>query len=187
MMRARPVFRPLRWLDRFRRDRRGVSAVEFALISPVLILAYFGLAELSGALMAQRRVAHAASAIGDLVAQDSTITNAEMTDIFSVAQTILKPYSTTSLKLRVSSITADSNNSPKVKWSDGSGMTALAVGSTVSGLPSGVVTASGDNVIMAEATYTYTSPAAAVIKNGLNFSEKFYLRARKVSEVARTQ
>ena len=182
MMRVRPI----QWLNRFRRDRRGVSAIEFALISPVLILAYFGLAELSGALMAQRRVAHAASAIADLVAQDSTITNSEMTDIFSVAQTIMKPYATTTLKLRVSSITADASASPKVKWSDGSGMSALAVGNTVTGLPTGVVTAAGDNVIMTEATYTYTSPAASVLPNGLAFSEKFYLRARKVAEVART-
>lgn len=182
MLGSRSVFA---WLRRFRRDRRGVSALEFALVSPMLILAYFGLAELSGALMAQRRVAHAASAIGDLVAQDSSITNSEMTDILSVAQTILIPYPTTTLKLRVSSITANSSAIPKVIWSSAQGMSALGVGDTVTGLPSGVVTAAGDNVIMAEATYNYASPAAAVLPNGLVFSEKFYLRARKVNEVAR--
>ena len=48
-------------LPRFERDRRGVSAIEFALIAPVLIFAYFGLAELSGALLADRRAAQIAS------------------------------------------------------------------------------------------------------------------------------
>ena len=33
-------------LTRLRGDRRGVSAVEFALIAPVIIVFYFGLAEL---------------------------------------------------------------------------------------------------------------------------------------------
>ena len=177
---------PLAWLRAFRRDRRGVSALEFALISPVLIMAYFGLSELSGALMAQRRAAHTASAIGDLVAQDSSISNADMTDIFSAAQTIMTPFPTTTLKMRVTSITADSTGSPKVMWSDAQGMTALTVGNTVTGLPSGVISAAGDSIIMTETTYQYVSPAAAVLPNGLNFSEKFYLKPRGTTQVART-
>jgi Flp pilus assembly protein TadG len=44
-----------RRLSRFWRDRRGVSAVEFALIAPVLMIFYFGMAELTEAMMAQRR------------------------------------------------------------------------------------------------------------------------------------
>ena len=49
----------------FWRDPRGVSAVEFALIAPLLILMYCGMAELSLAMMAQRRLSNIASAIGD--------------------------------------------------------------------------------------------------------------------------
>jgi Flp pilus assembly protein TadG len=44
-------------LSGFWRDRRGVSAVEFALIAPVLVIFYCGLAELTQAMMAQRRSA----------------------------------------------------------------------------------------------------------------------------------
>jgi Flp pilus assembly protein TadG len=43
------------FLNRWRRDRRGVSAVEFAFIAPVLILFYFGVAELCSALLAWSR------------------------------------------------------------------------------------------------------------------------------------
>ena len=42
-------------LPRFFRDRRGVAAVEFAFVAPVLILIYMGLAEVTMALMAERR------------------------------------------------------------------------------------------------------------------------------------
>ena len=39
-------------LHRLGRDRRGVSAVEFALIAPAMIAFYFGLAEITQALLA---------------------------------------------------------------------------------------------------------------------------------------
>jgi Flp pilus assembly protein TadG len=178
-----------RGLAAFRRDRRGVSAVEFALISPVLILTYMGLGELSQGMIAQRRVSHAASAVGDLVAQSDTITNAGMADIFEATKTILSPFPATPLKLRVTSITGDAQGVPKVDWSDvpsgQSGLTAMTTGATVT-LPTGLISAAGDNVVMAEATYTYSATVKYVLKNGLNFSEKFYLRPRKVAKVVRT-
>jgi Flp pilus assembly protein TadG len=170
----------------FRRDRRGVSAVEFALIAPFLILTYFGLAELAQGMMAQRRVSHAASAIGDLVAQTDSITDAQKTDIFAAATNIVSPFPTSPLKLRITSITGNASGQPRVDWSDGStGLAAYSHCATVPGLPSGLVTAAGENVIMAEATYTYTSPVSQVLPNGLAFSEKFYLRPRRVQRVTR--
>jgi Flp pilus assembly protein TadG len=66
-------------LSRFWRDRRGVSAVEFALIAPVLVIFYCGMAELTQAMMAQRRVSNIASSIGDVVAQNAQLTDARRT------------------------------------------------------------------------------------------------------------
>lgn len=188
-----------RFLGAFRRDRRGVSAVEFALIAPVLITTYMGLAELSQGMTAQRRVSHAASAIGDLVAQDDKVINTEMADIFSSARTIMIPYSPTTLSLRVTSITVDSSGVARVDWSDAptgqpklpeltdNAPVATCSSSVTTGcVPTGLLTTAGENVILSEATYTYEALVKYVIKNGLNFSEKFYLRPRKVSKVART-
>lgn len=177
-----------RRLRRFRRDARGVSAVEFALIAPFMILIYFGLAELAQGMMAQRRVSHAASAIGDLVGQtDGTLTDAEKNNIMAAGDNIVAPFPVTLLRLRVTSITGNAQGNPRVDWSDGeSGLSAYAHCAVVPGFPTGLITASGENVIMAEATYTYTSPVAKVLPNGLSFSEKFYLRPRKVSKVGRT-
>ena len=104
-------------LKRLGRDRRGVSAVEFALIAPAMIAFYFGLAEITQALLAERRTGHAASAIGDLVAQSSTVSNADLTDIFQVATTIMQPYPTESLKIRVTSVKANAAGATSVAWS----------------------------------------------------------------------
>jgi Flp pilus assembly protein TadG len=176
-----------RALAAFRRDRRGVSAVEFALVAPVLILIYFGLVELSQGLLAKRRVSHVASAVGDLVAMsDHDIPNSEMTDILSVGSTVMAPFPATGLKLRVTSVTTDAQKVAKVDWSDGQGMAAYTQGQTISNLPAGLLTVAGENLLITEAQYTYTPMMGYVIKNGVNFDEKFYLKPRIMAKVGRT-
>jgi Flp pilus assembly protein TadG len=175
----------MRFLRKLRRDKRGVSAVEFALIAPAMIASYFGMAEISQALLAERKAAHVASAVGDLVAQSSSVSSTDLTEIFGIASTIMSPYSTASLKMRVSSVTTDAGGIAKVDWSSGSGLAALAAGSTVTGIPTGVMSA-GQSVVMSEVTYTYDSPVDVVMPNAVTFTRKFYLRPRKSDKVAKT-
>lgn len=175
----------MRFLRKLRRDKRGVSAVEFALIAPAMIASYFGMAEISQALLAERKAAHVASAVGDLVAQSSSVSSTDLTEIFGIASTIMSPYSTASLKMRVSSVTTDAGGIAKVDWSSGSGLTALTAGSTVTGIPTGVMS-NGQSVVMSEVTYTYDSPVDVVMPNAVTFTRKFYLRPRKSDKVAKT-
>ncbi len=174
----------IRFLKSLGRDRRGVSAVEFALIAPAMIAFYFGMAEITQALLAERRAGHAASAVGDLVAQSSSVSDSDLTDIFAIAMTIMQPYETTSLKMRVTSVTGDVAGVPKVDWSSASGMTALTAGATVVGVPSGVVSA-GQSVVMSEVSYSYDSPVDFLVPNAVTFTRKFYLRPRKSDMVAK--
>ncbi|CAN1567767.1 TadG Flp pilus assembly protein TadG [Caulobacteraceae bacterium] len=175
----------IRFLRKLARDRRGVSAVEFALIAPAMVASYFGMAEITQALLAERKAGHAASAIGDLVSQSSSVSSSDITDIFEIASTIMKPYSTSTLKMRVSSLTADAGGTPKVDWSSGSGLTALTTGATVTGVPAGVI-AAGQSLVMSEVTYSYDSPVDLMMPNAVTFSRKFYLRPRKSDKVAKT-
>jgi len=166
-------------------DRRGVAAVEFALIVPVLLLLYFGVVELTQGFMAQERAAHTASTIGDLTAQSTTLDQAELTDIFSLGDTIMYPYPTTSLQMRLSSLTADANDNVSVAWSEAQGMTALGKGSSVSNLPANVINAN-ESVIMAETSYTYTSVFGQILPSPVVFNETYYLRPRASSTVTCT-
>lgn len=170
---------------RLARDKRGVSAVEFALIAPALIAFYFGLAELTQAMMAERRASHAASSIGDLVAQSTQISDSTVTDIFTIARAVMSPFPTTTLKMRVTSIVADSAVSPKVAWSKGDGLTAKGVGNTET-VPTGLLTAAGDSVILSEVQYSYDSPVDYFVPNAVVFNKKFYLRPRKSDVVTKT-
>lgn len=176
--------RPFLSLRRFARDQRGVSAIEFALIAPVLITFYFGMAEITQAMMAKRRVAHIASTMGDLLAQDQSVTNAELADVWTVGKTLLMPFSITPLKMRVSSVTANASGVVKVDWSDGNGMTAKTPGATWTGIPSGLIGAN-QSLIIAETSYAYDSPLKRWLPSTMTFTKNYYLRPRKITTVQR--
>ena len=165
----------------FRKNKRGAAAVEFALIAPAMMLLYSGLVELCQAMIAERKANHVASAVGDLVAQAETVSTTDLTDIFTIGNTIMAPYPTTSLQMRITSVTANASGTPKVDWSRGSGgYAALTPGATVA-LP--LTLNSGESVVMSEAKYQYTSVLHYVLPNALNYAEVFYLRPRRSDQV----
>jgi Flp pilus assembly protein TadG len=167
------------------RDQRGVSAVEFALIAPVLITLYFGFAETTQAMMAKRRASHVASTIGDLVAQEGSVTDAEMADLFTIGRTMIAPFASTNLKMRITSVTANATGVVKVDWSDGLGLAGLAPGGNYAGIPAGLI-AANQSLVISEVTYSYDSPIKKYLPNTLNWSDKYYLRPRQVNTVGRT-
>ncbi len=169
---------------RFNRDRRGVAAVEFALIAPIMVLLYFGLAELCQAMIAERKANHVASAVGDVVAQFQSVTPSTLDDIFTIGNLVMSPFPTSTLQMRVTSITANASAVPKVDWSYGKGgFAALSAGSTVT-IP--IALTAGDSVVMSESKYQFTSPVQIVVKNALNYSEVYYLRPRRSDQVTCT-
>jgi Flp pilus assembly protein TadG len=167
---------------RFGRDRRGVSAIEFAFIAPVMIVVYFSIAELCQAMLVERKVQHSASAIGDLVAQVQSTTPADLTDVYSAGSAIVSPFSTATMKIRVTSVVTDANGNATVAWSNAQNTSCLATGSAVT-LPANLVGPS-QSVIMSEVQYTYTSPVNYWFKSPISWDQTFYLRPRQSTAVA---
>jgi Flp pilus assembly protein TadG len=160
-------------------DERGVSAIEFAMLAPVLIAFYMGMTEFCQGFMAQKRMGHVSAAVADLVAQEETVTPATIDDIFDIGGLIMKPFSTTTLRQRVSSVTSVAGV-PTVDWSRGDGMTARGVGSTMP-LPADLIS-SGESVIVAEVTYDYDSAADYLMPGLTRFAHTYYLRPRTVDK-----
>ena len=169
---------------RLRGDLRGVSAVEFALLAPVMIAFYFGLAEFCQGYMAQKRMGHASAVVADLVAQSDAIKSSQMTDMFKVGDLVMQPFSSSPLKQRASSLTRDTYGVVRVDWSQGSGMTARSSGSTVT-IPDGLIE-KGESVIMTEVTYDYDSPVDYLMPSVTRFTQTYYLRPRTVDKVGYT-
>jgi Flp pilus assembly protein TadG len=152
-------------------------------IAPVAILLYCGFAELTMAMMAERRAAHAASVVADMVAQNTQLHAADLDDMFQIGGSIMHPFASGPLKLRISSVTADANAVPKMSWSKGYGGYGALPAGTVNGFPANLL-AAGDSVIEADVQYAYDSPLKMVVPKTLTFSSTFYLKPRQSPSVA---
>jgi Flp pilus assembly protein TadG len=175
----------LRTARRFLRERQAVSAVEFALLLPVMLTIYVGGTEVTQAITIKRKTTIATRAIGDLVSQASTITNSQMTNILGAAVSIIAPYPVNNLKLVVSSVSIDNGGTAKIVWSDATANTTARTPDTTVTLPTGLNAFPNTTLIWTEATYTYTPPIGYVITGDLNLNDKMYLRPRLVSKICR--
>lgn len=183
-MRALSGKRLLRTIRRLVRDRRALSAVEFALIMPIMVTLFIGGTEITQGITIKRKTTIATRTIADLVAQVPTINNSEMSAIFAATGAVLAPYPAAKLKLVISSIAVDQNGNAKVVWSDASpGATARTRNASVT-LPTGLNTPN-TTLIWAEAEYRYTPTIGSVISGSLDLKDKLYLRPRLVSQVCR--
>jgi Flp pilus assembly protein TadG len=164
---------------RFARDVRGVAAVEFALVVPVLIICYMGLAEFCQAYMAQKRAQHTTSQIADMVARAPDTSRAEIDAIFDVGSLIMQPFPEAPLALRVTSITRGADGIARVDWSRGRGMPVLTGVQTV---PAGLI-ANGETIIMGETRYGYDSPMDRLLPGTTDFGGRHYLRPRLTDRI----
>ncbi|MCG8442961.1 MAG: pilus assembly protein [Caulobacterales bacterium] len=162
-------------------DRRGVSALEFALIAPLLIVIYFGCVEVSVLLMVDRKSANVVSTLADLVAQAEEVDSDEVDGIFNAARSIMAPYDDSSLEMRVTSVVIDGDSNASVEWSRGRNMSALGCGANVD-LPDTVVEPN-QSLIMAEVELEFASSISSVMIESHDFSHTFYARPRRVESV----
>lgn len=168
-------------LQRAARDRSGISAIEFALLLPVMITMYMGAVELSHALTVDRRISSVASAVADLTAQAEAVDAAQIQDIFTASSSIMTPYDDTPISIVVTSVEANEDNETTVDWSCAHNGSKRAEDSEIT-LPEGL-TQPFSSVIMAEIEYNYTSPIGDIISGGMTFTETFYLRPRRALKV----
>jgi len=169
------------------RDRRGVSAIEFAMIAPAVILLYVGVAEIGNALTIYRRTSQVASTAADLTAQVKSVSKSDIEDIQAAASSILTPYSTTPLTIVLTSVVADDNNKGKVEWSCSNNGGARAPNS-VYPVPAGL-TEPASSVIVAEIKYAFTplvSMTSIFSPGSFDMKRTFYTRPRRSTKVEKT-
>ena len=168
----------------FATDRSGASAVEFALIAPLMITLYLGGVEVSTAVAVDRKTTLVAHTVADLVAQSSNVTDSMMNDILNASAAVSSPYSTTPLIVTVSSVVVDASGVAKIAWSDTLHGTKRSVGSTVT-LPSALAVAN-TSLIWGEVTYNYTPMFGTVFKTNLTLGDAIYMRPRLSNSVTRS-
>ena len=161
-------------LCRFGRDRRGVSAVEFALVAPVMIGLYFGVVEVSDGVSADRKVSLTTATLANLSAQVATISASDMTNILDASSAVIAPYDKSKLKVTITCISINASKVATVKWSVTRNGTAKT--GTIT-LPTALAVAS-TQIILAEASYAYTPIVGYNITGTMDLSDKMYMAPR---------
>lgn len=173
---------------RFLRDPRGVAAVEFALILPLLVVLYFGTVEAASLYSVDRRVATVASTMADLVSREQKcITTDKLNSYFNAATGIMQPFSTSSLKQVVSFLQISSAGTVTIKWSRhyGTGATARNTGTTTAiGTATNINTLARTKgwLVAAEIQYPYQPLFGIVIKT-INLGHTEYFLPRYEEEI----
>jgi Flp pilus assembly protein TadG len=177
----------------FRRADRGLAAVEFALILPVMIALLFGMAELSRAVFCRTAISQIASTVADLIAQENSVDADDFQNVYNAANIILYPYypdvSTQKPSIRITSVIYDAKKSGgtsgTVEWTckqPGSGTLSPATLSPGDNVSFGKqLLSSGGSVLMVEVAYNYNPPTTRELVGGLQFSDKFYTKPRRVA------
>ena len=99
---------------RFRADRRGVAAIEFAFIVPVLLAMYFMTMEASQAIETSKKVSRIGSMVADLVTQQQTIVKADIDAIMQIGTSTLQPYNRSVPDIIITAIQVTTDPTPKV-------------------------------------------------------------------------
>jgi Flp pilus assembly protein TadG len=97
-------------ISRFCSDTKAVSAIEFALVLPIILGILIGSLEFSRALDNRRKVALLARTLADLTSQAATtspVTTATMNDIIASSQLVLRPFASNVAKITVSALGID--------------------------------------------------------------------------------
>ncbi len=172
------------------RDQRGVAAVEFAMVLPLMLTLYLGTVEISRAVGVDRKVTLTTRTVADLASQVASINNTDMTTLLNASSAVIMPYDASMLKVTVSQVDIDANGNAKVKWSDTLGGTAHAPNAPVT-LPA-ALNVKNTSLIWGEVSYSYQPPIGQNVlqllglpSGTINLSDQIYMAPRLSSSVSR--
>ncbi len=145
----------------FGADRRGVAALEFALVLPIMVILFMSSFEVTQLLSADRRVENLSASLADVIARDTKVTPEELADLDDAIPLLMSPNPNTGLRVRVTSLDLSDAGEAKVVWSHTSdpAMTAWAKNADVTSfIPEQLITAGTQSLVWAEVSYDYVSP-----------------------------
>ena len=175
-----------KFLRKLRRDDRGVSAIEAALLLPMLILLLIGSLEVTFKIWSTQKAEKLAVTLADVVAQSQSVVYNDLNSLTGSVNRIMDPFPFNSNgKVFISSVYVTQGETvPKVNWQckfPASGTfnanSKLGTKGQDAVLPAGFTMAEKDNVIVAEVFYRYDPIAPDFLPSTLFDSVVIYRRA----------
>lgn len=159
-------------MRRFARSEDGIAALEFALVSPILILILMGTIELPRAYGTSQSLVRSARTMADLISRGSVAT---VDDVYAAGAAVTYPYDTGGAGIVLTAVGVYQQGTAlvaKVCSSAARNAVPRAVGSVV-GTPPTTESSVGSRYVMAETTFPYR-PIFGIfpVLNALTFSKQ---------------
>jgi len=168
-------------LRRLRQDNRGVAAIEFALLLPMLLALLIGCLEVTFKIWSTQKAEKLAVTLSDVIAQAKAVTGADLVALTGATDKIMDPFpfGANDGRIIISSVyVPQGEEDAEVHWQcffpPLGGLTVASkfgVKDAVADLPDGFTLVEKDNVIVTEIFYKYQP-----IAPGLMFDESIVYR-----------
>ena len=172
---------------RFVASQRGVAAIEFAIIVPVLLILLLSTFDLGNAIIAYLKVRATTYELAAITNQYGTgskqISTSTMSAITSATSAVMTPFPSSSTAITISQIKATSNTRAKVSWSYSVNGTALTRGGTYTGLPTNMSRHSCNKTypcyfILSQVQYPYTPMFGSYFTGPITLSDSLFVTPR---------
>jgi len=169
---------------KFWADSRAVSATEFAIVLPFMLVLWIGGIELGNGLAISVKVSETAHTVADLVSRNACVTSGTLDTMLSASSATIAPYAAANATVVVSEVSTDASGNATVTWSRALNGTARSVNQPMT-LPSSLGTPSPANIslILGETSYQYTPNLGYTISGTITIAENYYLFPRVTSAV----
>lgn len=176
------------------RDQAGIAALEFGFVAPILIIAFLGCYELTDYIRATMRTDQVAQSVGELIAHQTSVNNnaggaGSIADYCYASQSVIVPYQPAKLTVQVASYTLSGTTVSK-NWGftcPSNDTSSATSGFTPAAPPTGLLSASGDSVIIVTTAYTWSPPdGGLLLHSGITATETDYTRPRSNATITCT-
>ncbi|HIB19723.1 MAG: TadE/TadG family type IV pilus assembly protein [Alphaproteobacteria bacterium] len=165
--------------------------IEFVLLLPLMLLIWGGIVEFANIHFAGRKVALATQSIADLIAQERSVTIAELTNLVDAGNAIMFPYPTDTMGYRMQSIAVDDDGNIEpdpTSWSFSSGQAQPGAAPIPAQAESLLTT--NDSTIYVRVTYTYEPvsvfgalPGLSELISSITFTEEAFAKPRQINKI----
>ncbi len=175
---------PQRIFRKYRDNEQGIAAIEFAIIAPVMIGMYFGLAEIASAISTDRRVSHSTNVAGDLATQEPELKDGDIEEVISAALRVMNVSDASSVSFDIESFikpdaSSDAESQGRIRLNAAAGnfsaFDATALTDKLLSEKSGVV--------VTRVKYEYTPLKLRFFDSDITLSETFLLKPRRSDSV----
>jgi Flp pilus assembly protein TadG len=171
---------------RFLASQRGVAALEFAMIMPVLLILFLSTFDVGNAILVYLKVRSATYELAAIANQYGTgstaqISTSTMSEITSATSAVMAPFPASSAVITISQIDATSNSKATVSWSYTVNGTKLS--GTYKGLPAKMAKNTCNNkypcyFILSSVKYPYTPLFGSFMTGTLTLSDSLLVTPR---------